>query len=244
MKEGVIITVRLKSTRLKEKVLRIVNGKIVLKYLTDRLKENFDGNIIICTSTNIDDLPLVNFAKAEGLSFFRGSEDDVLDRYYQTCKEFNLDKFYIIYGDEPFTDMDTVKENFKLLNQKIPMWIKNDSLPEGTYGYGMNFLGIEYLNLNKLAENMEVWQIMASNLPIHKIEYKTDIKNRADNIRLTIDYEDDLQVFNNIINKIGEKYLNISLLELMDLYENENYFSINGFRINEYKARIIQQGTI
>ena len=48
MKKGIIITVRLKSTRLKEKVLRKVNGKVVLKYLTDRLKENFNGDIIIC----------------------------------------------------------------------------------------------------------------------------------------------------------------------------------------------------
>ena len=238
MKKGIIITVRLKSTRLKEKVLRKVNGKVVLKYLTDRLKENFNGDIIICTSTHSQDTPLVNFAKEEGLSFFRGSEDDVLERYYQTCKEYKLEKFYIIYGDEPFTDMHTVKENFELLKEEIPMWIKNDSLPEGTYGYGMNF------NKNKLAENMEVWQIMASNLPIHKIDYKTEVKERADNIRLTIDYEEDLKVFQKIINKIGDRYLNITLLELMDLYETENYFSINGFRINEYKARILQQGKI
>tara|TARA_Y100000385_G_C12859345_1_gene536525 strand:- start:53 stop:787 length:735 start_codon:yes stop_codon:yes gene_type:complete len=244
MKKGIIITVRLKSTRLKEKVLRKVNGKVVLKYLTDRLKKNFNGDIIICTSTNFHDTPLVTFAKEEGLSCFRGSEDDVLERYYQTCKEYKLDKFYIIYGDEPFTDLETVKENFELLKEETPMWIKNDSLPEGTYGYGMNFKGIEYLNKNKIAENMEVWQIMASNLPIHKIEHKTEVKERADNIRLTIDYEDDLQVFQEIINKIGDRYLDITLTELMDLYETENYFSINGFRINEYKARILQQGTI
>ena len=66
MKKGIIITVRLKSTRLKEKVLREVNGKVVLKYLTDRLIENFDGDIIICTSTHFHDTPLVTFAKEEG----------------------------------------------------------------------------------------------------------------------------------------------------------------------------------
>ena len=85
---------------------------------------------------------------------------------------------------------------------------------------------------------------MASNLPIHQIEHKTEVKETADNIRLTIDYEDDLQVFQEIINKIGDRYVDITLTELMDLYETENYFSINGFRINEYKARILKQGTI
>jgi len=244
MREGIIITVRLKSTRLKEKVLREVNGKVVLKYLTDRLRENFDQDIIICTSTHDQDTPLITFAKEEGLKFFRGSEDDVLDRYFQTSKEFNLDKFYIIYGDEPFTDIKTMEENFQLLNLEVPMWIKNDSLPEGTYGYGMNFKGIEYLNNNKLAKDMEVWQIMASDLPLQKIEHRKEIKKRAENIRLTIDYKEDLQVFEKIINKIGDNYLNITLDQLMNLYETENYFSINGFRINEYKQRIAEQGTI
>ena len=244
MRKGIIITVRLKSTRLKEKVFRKVNGKLVLKYLTDRLRTHFNGDIIICTSTNKQDTPLINFAKKEGLKFFRGSEDDVLDRYFHTSKEFNLDKFYIIYGDEPFTDIKTMEENFQLLNLEIPMWIKNDSLPEGTYGYGMNFKGIEYLNNNKLAKDLEVWQIMASNLPIHKIEHNKHIKERADNIRLTIDYEEDLQVFQKIINKIGDNHLTISLNDLMNLYETENYFDINGFRINEYKQRIAEQGSI
>ena len=244
MKEGIIITVRLKSTRLKQKVFREVNGKKVLKYLTDRLRNNFDGEIIICTSIHPNDDPLIEFAKKENLSFFRGSEEDVLLRYYETALKFNLDNFYIVYGDEPFTDMETVKENFQLLQNQIPMWIKNDSLPEGTYGYGMNFKGIEYLNNNKLADDLEVWQIMATNLPLKRIEYKLELKERSDSIRLTIDYEDDLRVFNRIIDKIGDKFLSITLSELMDIYEQEEYYKINGFRIEEYKARILEQGDL
>ena len=244
MKEGIIITVRLKSTRLKEKVFIEVNGKKVLKYLTERLRNNFDGEIIICTSNHPNDDPLIEFAKKENLSFFRGSEEDVLLRYYETAVKFNLDNFYIVYGDEPFTDMETVKENFQLLQNQIPMWIKNDSLPEGTYGYGMNFKGIEYLNNNKLADDLEVWQIMATNLPLKRIEHKLELKGRSDSIRLTIDYEDDLMVFKRIIDKIGDKFLSITLSELMDIYEQEEYYKINGFRIEEYKARILEQGEI
>ena len=243
MKKAVIITVRLKSTRLEKKVIREVKGKFILKYMTDRLKHNFDGNIIICTSTHPQDDPLIDFANKEDLKFYRGSEEDVLERYYQTCKAFKVDKFYIVYGDEPWTDIETMNRTFDMLDESISMWVKNDSLPEGTYGYGMTFKGIEYLNTNKLAEDMEVWQLMATKMPIKTIENKIELKDSFENIRLAIDYPDDLEVFTKIIEKIGDKHLTISLDELVQLYESEDYYGINGFRIEQYIARIIEQGT-
>ena len=51
-------------------------------------------------------------------------------------------------------------------------------------------------------------------------------------------------VFKRIIDKIGDKFLSITLSELMDIYEQEEYYKINGFRIEEYKARILEQGEI
>jgi len=244
MSKGILITVRLNSTRLKKKVLLDVNGKPVLKYLTDRLKANFDGKIIICTSTHHSDDPIEKFSKKENLLCFRGSEEDVLDRYYEACKLFSIDKLYIVYGDEPFTDIETMNENFELLDNKIPMWIKNDSLPEGTYGYGMTFKGIEFINNNKLADNLEVWQLMASKMSIKTIELKTDKREYFDNFRFTIDYTEDLEVFSKIIDSIKNRYLSISLSELENMYQKMNFYKINGFRIKEYEERIQQQGTL
>ena len=139
------------------------------------------------------------------ISYYRGSEKDVLDRYYKACKKFSINKFYIVYGDEPFTDIDTMNENFNLLDESIPMWIKNDSLHEGTYGYGMTFKGLDYINNKKLADNLEVWQLMASKMPLKKIELKTEMKEYYNNYRFTIDYAEDLEVFSKIIN---HHYLN------------------------------------
>jgi len=137
-----------------------------------------------------------------------------------------------------------MKENFMMLDSDQEMWIKNDSLPEGTYGYGMTFKGIEYLNKNKANDRMEVWQIFASSLPMKKIEYKTEFRNLYENIRLTIDYPEDFDVFKKIIDLIGENYKAISLRELIEIYHSNDLYSINGKRIEEYKARILSQGTI
>ncbi len=241
---AVFITVRLKSTRLKQKVLLEVNESAVLKYLVERIKANFDGIIALCTSTHPEDKPIEDFAKKEGIECFRGSEEDVLERYYEAANFYNAEKVYIIYGDEPFTDIKTMSENFDMLDASKPMWIKNDSLPEGTYGYGITFKGLEYLNTNKLQEDLEVWQLMASKMPLEKIEHQSELREAYENIRLTIDYKEDLEVFKRIIGKVGTNFKTISLNELVKLYVDENYYDINGFRINEYKARINEQGTI
>ncbi|MBN1198065.1 MAG: hypothetical protein JXA23_01845 [Bacteroidales bacterium] len=244
MSNAVLITVRLKSTRLKKKVMLEYKGKPVLEYMTNRLKHNFDGRVVICTSTHPEDIPLVDFARKAGIECFAGSEEDVLERYFETCKAFGLDKIYIVYGDEPFTDIDTMRWNFDTLTLDEPMWIKNDALPEGTYGYGLNFKGIEYLHRNKLSENLEVWQIMASEMPIRKIESHTGMRNVYENIRLTIDYPEDFDVFKRIIDYIGKDYTGVKLAELVKLYNTLDLYKINGFRIEEYKARIKAQGTI
>ena len=244
MKNAVLITVRLKSTRLRQKVMLSYKGKTVLEYMTDRLKNNFNSKIIICTSTHPDDQPLIDFARKLNTDYFAGSEEDVLERYFETCKAFELDKFYIVYGDEPFTDIETMNWNFDKLTLNEPMWIKNDTLPEGTYGYGMNAKGIDFLNTNKLAENLEVWQLMASKMPLKKLESHMNMKEAYDNIRLTIDYAEDFEVFKKIIEEIGDRYKEISLNELVKLYVKLNLYKINGFRIEEYKARIEAQGSI
>jgi spore coat polysaccharide biosynthesis protein SpsF len=241
--DAILVTVRLKSTRLEKKVLRIVDGKPILKFLTDRLKNNFNDKIIICTSTNQQDDPLIKFAEDEKLDYFRGSEEDVLERYLSACREFNADRFYIVYGDEPFTDIETMNLNFSLLNPEKEMWIKNDSLPEGTYGYGMTLKGLEYINNNKPAKDLEVWQLMADKLPIEKIELNKDKKEHYDNFRFTIDYPEDLEAFSMIINKIGEQYVNIPLTTLEKHYNELNLYKINGFRIKEYEERIVEQGS-
>ena len=226
MKKAVLVTVRLKSTRLKKKVLLNVEGRPVLKYLTDRLKANFDGYIILCTSTHKSDDPIEIFAKEQKILCFRGSEEDVLDRYYKACKKFLIDKIYIIYGDEPFTDIDTMNQNFNLLDESIPMWIKNDSLPEGTYGYGMTFKGLEYINNKKLLNNLEVWQLMASKMRLKKIELKTEMKQHYSNYRFTIDYAEDLEFVKKVTHRIQKNpILTEHIIEL--LKKNPEIVKIN-----------------
>ena len=79
MKIGFFITARLKSTRLKRKILLDLNGKSVLDRVIERAKQvkGIDG-VVLCTSINPQDSELYKNALSNQIEFFAGSEDDVL----------------------------------------------------------------------------------------------------------------------------------------------------------------------
>lgn len=100
-----IVQARMTSTRLPGKVLKEVRGKPLLSYLIERLRRvNNIEKIIIATTNNKEDDPIVELCKKEFVSYFRGSEDDVLDRYYQTAKKFGVDHVVRITSDCPLID--------------------------------------------------------------------------------------------------------------------------------------------
>ena len=82
------------SSRLYGKIMAKVDSEhIVFDYLINQLKHSkFIEKIIIATTTKKEDDLVVEFAKKNQIEFFRGSESDVLDRYYQCAKFFSSDK--------------------------------------------------------------------------------------------------------------------------------------------------------
>jgi len=102
MKVTAIIQARMTSTRLPGKVLMEVMGRPLLSYQIERLRfSKMIGNIIIATTTNKEDDPIIELTQKEQLNFYRGSEDDVLDRYYQTAKEYNVKHIMRLTADCP-----------------------------------------------------------------------------------------------------------------------------------------------
>src|SRR4030042_3869695 len=95
MKIGAIIQARLSSTRLPQKVLKELpyGSRItVLQQVIRRLRKSKKlDEIIVATTTDNTDKEIVSIAKDENVKWFRGSENDVLSRYFLTAKKYNLD---------------------------------------------------------------------------------------------------------------------------------------------------------
>ncbi|MCD6558920.1 MAG: glycosyltransferase family protein [Palaeococcus sp.] len=85
-----IIQARMSSTRLPGKVLKEVKGKPLLAYMIERIMPSKEVNkMIVATSQDSSDNPIVDWCTENHVEFFRGSLNDVLDRFYQCAISLN-----------------------------------------------------------------------------------------------------------------------------------------------------------
>lgn len=105
MKTVIISQARMTSTRLPGKVLKEVLGKPLLSYQIERLQRVKSADeIVIATTTNRDDDPIVSLADDLGVAVYRGSENDVLLRYYEAAREHNANAIVRVTSDCPLID--------------------------------------------------------------------------------------------------------------------------------------------
>ncbi len=111
---GAIVQVRMNSTRLPGKVMMKVLGKPLLELLVERLKYcNYLDDIVIATTTNPADDVIQELAEKIQVKYIRGSEEDVLGRFYQAAVEFHLDHIVRITADCPLIDPEIVDSIIK-----------------------------------------------------------------------------------------------------------------------------------
>lgn len=104
-----IIQARMGSTRLPKKVMLNILEKPILWHVINRVsKASLIDKLIVATTTNNEDDAIVEFCKNNGILFFRGSENDVLDRYYQCAKEYNITDIARITADCPLHDPNVI----------------------------------------------------------------------------------------------------------------------------------------
>lgn len=125
---GAIIQARVSSSRLPGKVLKPILGKPMLEWQIERLKKTKSvQKICLATSVQVEDSPLEPIAKNQGIEFFRGSLEDVLDRFYQAAKSLDCEYIVRITGDCPLLDP-------QIADQVINFGVK------GAYDYASNTL--------------------------------------------------------------------------------------------------------
>ncbi len=105
MKTWVIIQGRMGSSRLPGKVLKPLGSSVVLDYVVSRCRclTPIEG-VIVATSSLPQDDPIADWCESNRVSVFRGSEDDVLSRYYECARPYDPDYVIRVTADCPFLD--------------------------------------------------------------------------------------------------------------------------------------------
>ncbi|MDF3820171.1 glycosyltransferase family protein [Leptospira sp. 96542] len=145
------IEARMTSSRLPGKVLLPVLGKPILGYLFDRLKKvTLIDEIVLATTINKADDPIVDYAKSEGISVFRGSEDDVLLRVVDAAKYVGGDIIIEITGDCPIIDPELIDQCIQLYKFNNASYVGNAHVR--SYPDGMDVQVFSLADLQKSGE--------------------------------------------------------------------------------------------
>lgn len=143
MSVNAIIQARCGSTRFPKKVFADINGKPLLRHVVNRLKyTSLIDDIVIATTVNPKDDAIEEWCRKEQVKYFRGSEEDVLNRYYSAFIAFPSDVIVRVTADDPFKEPSVIdKVISKLLNEKYDLVTNNfpPSFPEGLDCEAFNF---------------------------------------------------------------------------------------------------------
>ncbi|KAF3362075.1 hypothetical protein PHSC3_001386 [Chlamydiales bacterium STE3] len=135
----IIVQARMGSTRLPGKVLKEVLGKPLLTHLIERLKKSKLAKQIVIATTKLPEDDLIEqLANDQQVSIFRGSEDDVLERYLLAAREVQADVIVRITSDCPLMDPEIVDKGIGLFLSHFPQYDYVSNTLYRTYPRGMD----------------------------------------------------------------------------------------------------------
>jgi spore coat polysaccharide biosynthesis protein SpsF (cytidylyltransferase family) len=221
MKTAIFLSIREKATRLPKKVLLEIKGKTVTEHLIDRLKQaKLPDMIVMCTSTHPDDNVLVEIAEKNNIEYFRGSEEDKLDRYLQAAKKFGIDFMLIVDGDDIFCDPIAIDNIIRKFEDENADYIKYKDLPLGATAHGVKYEALEKVCEIKAENDTEVWGGYFTKTGLFNyILLEAEEEFRHPEIRMTLDYKEDFDFFNAIFKRLYKPGEVFSLRKIINLVE-------------------------
>lgn len=226
----IIIQARMTSTRLPAKVMLPLCGKTVLEIMLDRLAP-FHKNIIIATTDDGSQTPIVQLCKTLHVKHFEGDTDDVLSRYYHSAIKFDADDATIIVrctSDCPLIDADIIKETIEFYKNSDAEYVcacQNSGFPRGMDSEVFSFKQLKeaYQNASTPYQKEHVTPYIKENVKC------ASYKNTQDHskYRLTLDEADDYKAITELYAKLGYKtdFSYEKLIQILE--ENPTIYEIN-----------------
>ena len=233
MKNVAIIQARLGSTRLPAKVLRDIQGRAMLYRVVERVRQcKYIDQVVVATSDEEVDKPLVAYCQDEGFDVFAGSHLDVLSRYTDAATAHKADNIVRITADCPLIDPSVVDQVvIKLLADPFLDYTCN-FFPVRRFPRGLDaeaFTLETLLQANKMAvdppEREHVTLQIYRNPSMYKIG---SVQPNSDHssLRWTVDTMDDLRLVNTIYRHFG--FRQFRWPDVVNAYrENPHWLTIN-----------------
>lgn len=213
MKVVVITQARSGSKRLPNKVMKKVKGKSLLEIHINRIKRaKLIDEIFIATTTNKEDDQIEVLAKRINVNCFRGSENDVLDRFYQTVKDIQPDYVVRLTSDCPLIDPVLIDEVVKVaVYRKLDYYTNamEEFFPDGQDIEVFTFKALEqaWKEASLKSDREHVTPYIRNNSSYKKgkifISDNHSIEENYSHVRLTVDEKVDFEVVEKMVEALG-----------------------------------------
>ncbi len=231
MKIAAIVQARMGSSRFPGKVMKLIQDMPMIEILIKRLsKSKLIHQIIVATSRNDENTPLINHLESMNIECEIGSEEDVLSRYYNAAKKNQVDVVVRITGDCPLVDADLVDRCIKEFIDKDVSYVSNVSpctFPDGLDIEVFSFEALEdaFLNntLSTEKEHVTPYIINSDNYKKSNIKHSKDLSKSRWTVDEIIDFEVIKEVFNYFSPNVYFSWEEVVKLET----ENPDIFSKN-----------------
>ena len=237
-KVGVIVACRMKSSRLKEKALLPIGDLPSVEFcLRNALKFKGIHKVILATSTEEQDQILAKHTFDTKVGFYQGHPEDVMQRYIDVCEAYELDVVVRITADMPFVDDEICSF---LLDKHLKSGAEYTVGTDAAVGVNLEIFNVSCLKRIKAyfpnAEYSEYMTWYFQNNPDHLRIQKIDLPAIfVRPYRLTLDYEEDLALFNEIHKQMGNTNYSLrQVIEFLDLHPE--IASMNAHLTLKYKT--------
>lgn len=229
-KIGIISQARMTSTRLPGKVLLPVMGHSLLQYHLTRLSKS-KIPVYVATTDQKTDEPIVEEALRLGFDVFRGSETDVLGRYYESARFFDLDIVIRVTSDCPLIDASLISESVELF-QKSPERTYLSNCLKRSYPRGFDFeifskklLEEAYWHAKEPFEREHVTPYMYLDPQKDILHINQSYFQDKSHYRITVDTPEDFLLIKTLIEAGAAKLSYQGIIDLLD--QHPDWIKIN-----------------
>ncbi len=231
MNSGAIIFSRTDSKRFPSKCFHYVSDYTLLELVIKRAQLADIGKVIVATTfRNVDD-ELADQALRFGAVVFRGDPENLVKRTCDVIDFYKLDSFCRLNGDSPFVDAELLRAGKKMLCGKIN-FVTN--LIDRTFPYGVALEWVDSAVYKELANSAECDEVEHVTKHLYRLRHALNCKSLVNDqgnfseIKLTIDYPEDLHKINFLLKNISKNILEIGYLDIVqkfkfDTQKNDNY---------------------
>lgn len=230
-----IIQARMGATRLPGKPLLKVMDRPLLSYQLERLRRSRKiDDIVVATTLNSLDDAIVACCQQEGIPFFRGSEKDVLDRFYQAAKAFQADVIVRSTADCPLIDPKVVDQAVEFFLDHYPSYDYVSNTLERTYPRGMDVEVFSKKSLEEAfhnAQRPEEREHVTVYIYHHSEQYPLGyikMEPNESHHRWTVDTSEDFKLISTLLTYLYPKNPHFNLNDILNAFkEHPEWIHIN-----------------